>query len=409
VSAATEERLRSRLREQPLPAEGEAAARSWPVVKAALAERGPALRPRRVVLRLALVAALLCVGLLAALTPAGAEVGHWIEDRFADRGGEAGPAFAGLPAGGAVLTISRSGAYAIDAEGDAQWLGAFREAGWSPRGLHVVGVNGRRLTAVDATGIVKWTLARQHRVRHPSWSTGLGYAVAYLEGRTLRVVAGTGDPSTDRALRRGAAAVTPQWVPRSDQVLTYATARGAIETLDVASGRALWRAPSAGSGRPVALAWSRNGRRLVALTSRSVTVLDASGHVLRTIALPAAGRELALHPSGRRAAVVVGGSAEVGGAAEVGAAADLGGGAGSTRVLDVPLRGAGGPRQLFQGGVDGLAWSRDGRRLLLGWRDADEWLLLGPGGRVRRALHGVSGELGAAGGFPRVAGWCCPR
>ena len=390
MSAATEERLRSRLREQPLPAEGEAAARSWPVVEAALAERGPALRPRRVVLRLALVAALLCVGLVAALTPAGAEVGHWIEDRFADRGEQAGPAFAGLPAGGSVLTISRSGAYAIDADGGAQWLGAFAQAGWSPHGVHVVGVNGRRLTAVDATGIVKWTLARQHRLSHPSWSTGLGYAVAYLEGRTVRVVAGTGDPSTDRALRRGAAAVTPEWMPRSDQVLTYATARGAIETLDAASGRSLWREPSGVSGRPVALAWSRNGRRLVALSSRSVTVLDANGHVLRTIALAAAGRELALQPSGRRAAVVVGG-------------------AGSTRVLDVPLRAAGGPRQLFQGGVDGLAWSRDGRRLLLGWRDADEWLLLGPGGRVRRALHGVSDELGAAGGFPRVAGWCCSR
>jgi hypothetical protein len=395
VSPATEERLRSRLREQPLPGEGEAAARSWPVVEAALAERGPAARPRRVVLRLAIVAALLCVGLVAALTPAGAEVGHWIEDRFADRGDPAGPAFAGLPAGGSVLTISRTGAYAIDADGGAQWLGSFTDAGWSPRGVHVVGVNGRRLTAVDATGIVKWTLARERRVHDPSWSTGLGYAVAYLESRTLRVVAGTGEPSTDRALRRGVAAVTPAWRPRSDQVLTYATAGGAIETLDVVSGRALWRARGGASGPPVALAWSRNGRRLVALSSRSVTVLDVSGHVLRTIALPAAGLELALHPSGRRAAVVVGGAGADGGA--------------GTRVLDVPLRGAGRPRQLFQGGVDGLAWSRDGRRLLLAWRDADEWLLLGPGGRVRRALHGVSGELGAAGGFPRVAGWCCTR
>jgi hypothetical protein len=393
VSPATEERLRSRLREQPLPGEGEAAARSWPVVEAALAERGPAARPRRVVLRLAIVAALLCVGLVAALTPAGAEVGHWIEDRFADRGDPAGPAFAGLPAGGSVLTISRTGAYAIDADGGAQWLGSFTDAGWSPRGVHVVGVNGRRLTAVDATGIVKWTLARERRVHDPSWSSGLGYAVAYLESRTLRVVAGTGEPSTDRALRRGVAAVTPAWRPRSDQVLTYATAGGAIETLYVVSGRALWRARGGASGPPVALAWSRNGRRLVALSSRSVTVLDVSGHVLRTIALPAAGLELALHPSGRRAAVVVGGAGADGGA--------------GTRVLDVPLRGAGRPRQLFQGGVDGLAWSRDGRRLLLAWRDADEWLLLGPGGRVRRALHGVSGELGAAGGFPRVAGWCC--
>ena len=37
--------------------------------------------------------------------------------------------------------------------------------------------------------------------------------------------------------------------------------------------------------------------------------------------------------------------------------------------------------------MDGLAWSQDGRQLLLAWRDADQWLLLGPGGRVR-PLHG---------------------
>lgn len=387
MSPATEERLRSRLRDQPLPGEDDAAARSWPVVEAALAGRGPAGRPRRLVLRLALVAALLCIGLVAALTPAGAEVGDWIGDRFADRGAPAAPGFAGLPDGGPVLTISRTGAYAIDPEGGSQRLGSFSDAGWSPNGLHVVGVDGRRLTAVNPTGIVKWTLARRSRVHHPAWSTGLGYAVAYLEGQTLRVVEGTGDPTTDRRVRRGAAAVTPAWRPDSDRVLAYATARGAIETVDMTTGRTLWRAPSAA---PLALGWSRDRRRLVALSSRSVTVLAASGRVLRTIPLPAGGLELALHPSGRHAAVSVKG-------------------AGGTRVLDVPLRGAGRPRQLFQGDVAGLAWSRDGRRLLLAWRDTDQWLLLGPGGRVRRALHDVSAELGAAGGFPRVAGWCCTR
>jgi hypothetical protein len=77
-------------------------------------------------------------------------------------------------------------------------------------------------------------------------------------------------------------------------------------------------------------------------------------------------------------------------------------------VLEVPLAGSGRPHQLFQGDVAGLAWSRDGRRLLLAWRDADQWLVLGRDGRVRRALHGVSAELGASGGFPRLAGWCCP-
>jgi hypothetical protein len=388
VSPATEERVRTRLREQPLPGEGEATARSWPVVEAALAQRGPAARPRRLVLRLAMVAALLCAGLVAALTPAGAEVGDWIGDRFADRDQPSAPAFAGLPPGGSVLTISGSGAYAIDSKGGSQRLGSFAEAGWSPHGEHVVGVNGHRVTAVDPTGIVKWTLAREQRVHHPSWSTDRGFAVAYLEGRTLHVVAGTGDPSTDRPLRRGVAAVTPAWRPHSDRVLSYASSGGMIETADIGTGRTLWRAPSGASGAPLALAWSGDAGRLVALSSRSVTVLAGAGRVLRRIALPGTASELALHPSGKRAAVVVGG-------------------AGGKRVLDVPLRGTGRPGQLFQGDVEGLAWSRDGKRLLLGWRDTDEWLLLGLNGRVRRALHGVSRELGTAGGFPRVVGWCC--
>ncbi len=265
-------------------------------------------------------------------------------------------------------------------------MGSFSDAGWSPRGLHVVGVRGRRLTAVKPTGIVKWTLVRPRRVHHPAWSMGPGFAVAYLEGPTLRVVEGTGDPATDRLVRRRAAAVTPAWRPRSDRVLAYATADGAIETVDVTTGGTVWRTRIAAAH---SLAWSRNARRLVALSSRSVTVLSASGSVLRTAAVPGPARQLALHPSGRRAAVVVGG-------------------AGGTRVLDVPLSGAGAPRRLFQGDVAGLAWSRDGRRLLLAWRDADQWLVLGRDGHVRRALHGVSAELGSAGGFPRVAGWCCP-
>ncbi len=78
---------------------------------------------------------------------------------------------------------------------------------------------------------------------------------------------------------------------------------------------------------------------------------------------------------------------------------------GEERVVELPLDGARCP-QLFQGDVDGLAWSRDGRHLLLAWRDTGQWLLMGPGGRIR-ALDDVAGELGAVGGFPRVAGWCC--
>ena len=396
------DRVRDSVREQPLPGETEAEARAWRVMEAALAERetvagspgriGRARHPRRVALRLALVAVLVAVGLVVALTPAGAEMGDWIEDRFTkDSGRESRPSFAALPKGGSVLALTRTGAYAVRPDGGTQHLGSFTEAGWSPRGLHAIGVDGRRLIAVDPTGTPKWTLAGPRRVHDPAWSLGEGFWVAYLAadparpGSVLRAVDGRGDPTTDKRLRPGAAAVTPGWRPGSGYAVTYASASGPIETVDVATGRTLWRAQPAG---PVeSLAWSRDGRRLVALSSQKVTVLSRSGQVLRTLALPAAASELALHPSGTRAAVVVGARGE-------------------ERVVEIPLDG-GGARQLFQGAVDGLAWSRDGRHLLLAWRDTGQWLLMGPGGRIR-ALDDVAGELGAVGGFPRIAGWCCP-
>jgi hypothetical protein len=388
--------VRDRLRDAPLPGEAEAAARSWPVVEAALAERSPSAPRRRMPMRLVLVGALICLALATALSPAGA----WIGDRFEKKEpARARPAFAALPPGGSVLAITRTGAYAVRPDGGARRLGAFSEVGWSPHGWHAVGVDGRRLVAVTPTETTKWTLARPRALHHPAWSLGDGFFVAYLEtarsgGATLRVVNGKGDPATSRLLRRRAAPVTPAWRPGRGYVLTYARASGAIETLDVITGNALWRARV---GAPVRdLAWTRGGRRLVALSSHAVTVLDQRGHVLRTLRLPGVGRELAVHPSGRSAAVAVGG----GGRAAAGA-----GDGGAARLLDVPL-GGGPAKVLFQGNVDGVAWSQDGRWLLVGWRGAGQWLLLGPHGRIR-LLHGVTTELGAAGGFPRVAGWCC--
>ncbi len=145
--------VRDRLREAPLPGEAEAAARSWPVVEAALAERSPSVPGRRVPVRLALVLALLCIGLATALSPAGA----WIGDRLKDETSESKPAFAALPEGGPVLAITRNGAYAVRPDGSTRRLGSFSEAGWSPHGLHVVGVDGRSLTAVDPAATVKAT------------------------------------------------------------------------------------------------------------------------------------------------------------------------------------------------------------------------------------------------------------
>ena len=82
MSAGLEERLRSELREREAPDEPAAEARSWAIAEAAFAERSPARRRPRPLVRVALVTALLAVALAALLTPAGAEVGAWIENRI---------------------------------------------------------------------------------------------------------------------------------------------------------------------------------------------------------------------------------------------------------------------------------------------------------------------------------------
>jgi hypothetical protein len=185
-------------------------------------------------------------------------------------------------------------------DGALQRVGAFSEAGWSPHGLHVIGVRGRRLTAVTPTGTVKWTLWRRRPVHRPAWSLGAGFRVAYLEREALRVVAGDG--TGDRLVRRRATPVTPAWRPGRRQLLTDAGPAGSIETVDVDARRRVWARRAAD---PVtALAWSRGGKRLVALTVRGLTVYGRGGRRLFAVRLSEP-RALALDPSGRRAAVTV--------------------------------------------------------------------------------------------------------
>jgi hypothetical protein len=388
-----EERLRDELRGREAPDEAAATARSWRVVESAFTERVPVRRRSRPLIRVALVTGMLAVALAALLTPAGAEVGEWIEKRIGLGPEETQPTLRGFPGGGRLLAVSDSGAWVVNPGGGMRRLGDYSEVGWSPRGLFAVGTRGRRITAMEPDGEPRWSFSRPGLVGNPAWSGGDGFRVAYLERRresaSLRVVDGSG--GLDHLVARRAARVTPAWRPGRGYVITYATAAGGLRTVDADSGRLLWRG---GDGAPIQLAWTRDGRRLAALTRDALLVYARDGRLLARRDLPPGTRALAVapQPGGRRAALSFSRR-------------------GVSRVVSLRLDAAAGrvvPMFTGSGTLRELAWSPNGGRLLVGWPEANQWLLIGAG--RPRAFAGMSRQLdpgGTGAGFPRLAGWCC--
>jgi hypothetical protein len=382
------------LRTYQAPDEAAATARSWRVVAAAFAERVPVRRRPRPLIRVALVTGLLAVALAALLTPAGAEVGEWIEQRIGLGPEETQPTLRGFPGGGRLLAVSDSGAWVVNPGGGMRRLGDYSEVDWSPRGLFAVGTRGRRITAMEPDGEPRWSFSRPGLLGNAAWAGGDGFRVAYLERRgesvSLRVVDGRGE--FDHLVARRAARVTPAWRPGRGYVITYATAAGGLRTVDADSGRLLWRGRD---GAPIQLAWTRDGRRLAALTRDALLVYARDGRLLRRRDLPPGTRALAVapQPGGRRAALSFSRR-------------------GVSRVVSLRLDAAAGhvvPMFTGSGTMRELAWSPNGRRLLVGWPEANQWLLLGAG--RPRAFAGMSRQLdpgGTGAGFPRLAGWCCP-
>jgi dipeptidyl aminopeptidase/acylaminoacyl peptidase len=178
--------------------------------------------------------------------------------------------------------------------------------------------------------------------------------------------------------------------------VAYARVGGRVALADADENRLLWR--SAPGIRPTSLAWSPGGRRLVALAPGYVWVLDAALRDRARTAMPAGttAQAMAVHPGGRSVAVI---RRAPGGRSE---------------VVSIPLGGPGSERTLFagQGSFSDLAWSPDGRWLLVAWREADQWLFI-RSNRVRRidAVRDIRRQFDPggedAGGFPRLGGWCC--
>ncbi|MGE0066590.1 MAG: hypothetical protein AB7T48_04475 [Solirubrobacterales bacterium] len=397
-----EERLKTLLREAPIPASEEVERRGLEVVEAAYAARQPG-HSHVSLPRLAI--ALAVVALLGALllSPAGAAVRDWVDDAFTTQVKRQGPGLAEIPGGGRLLVQSRSGPWVVQADGSRRLLGDFDTATWSPHGLYVAAAAGHTLTALEPDGTPRWSLTASGRVFGPRWSpSAYPYRIAYRSGNSLRVTAadGTGDhPVAPRV-----AAVSPAWSPFGLPQLAYVDTAGRLRIADSESGKTLAKAPAlaavqriewASSG--VLLEASRTALRMRTVETDKLGAGPTLGPASR-LALPrgtTAVYDTALHPGGKTIAALLGVRSRLG-----------------PRTHVVLYAGGGGNRRLFNapGRLSEIAWApRDGS-LLIAWPSADQWLFLPTGRGEGRSVADVAsafapGERRPA--FPRVEGWCC--
>jgi hypothetical protein len=378
------------------PDEADVERRAWLVVRAAFIAREPVPRARRVGgPALALVAAAAVVA-AAAIAAAASTPGRAVLEAVRDAVGHervepSQPSLVELPAPGRLLVNSTGGAWVVRADGSKRRLGVYREASWSPHGLFVVAVGKHELVALDPNrgprDNLRWTLARLGRITDPRWAPGDGYRIAYLEGRTLRIVGGNGrdDHALDRRVLPGSLA----WRPRVEgHVLAYVQAVGRLVVRDVDSGRIEWET---NVQTPARLAWSPNGRRLIVAAPRTITVFAGDGRRLSSRALTGVGR-FDVAADGRIALVRRLGAEQ------------------SELLLLLPpsLRS----QRLFTaiGNLAEVAWSPGERWLVVGWPSADEWLFLRPGRANVLAHSDIARQFSSEpGAFPSIApaGWCC--
>jgi WD40 repeat protein len=380
----------------PVPDELEAQRRAWHVVQTAYGEREPLRRPRRKLAPL-VAFALLTAAIVAVAVPS---VRGWIGERV-DQDRATQPALVRLPAPGRLLVVSEQGPWVVRADGSKRRLGDYTDASWSPQGLYVVVAAGRRLAAVEpGDGSVRWSLSRAEPIRDPRWSGGgLDTRIAYRTGDQLRVVAGDGSP--DRLVARGVAPVASAWAPGDGHVLAYARPDGSVRVVDVDTGRALWHTRG---GPPVRqLLWSR--RSLLVMTSRQGVLYGTQRRGESMIQLPRghALLDATFGPTGdlvytefdrkTQETAVVRNSV-------------------CTRPGKCLLVG---PHAIFRGSgrLSDIAWSPDGRWLLVGYPDADQFLFLRvvgvrrviPVSGIRREFDPGREEFGNP--FPRLVAWCC--
>src|SRR5919198_1595126 len=328
----------------PAPGEREAGERTWEVVRGAFDERirAPRRRDRRPLVAIAIAAVLFA----AAFTPPGLAVWGSIKDAVTQE-----DHLLSLPAHGRVLVNAPAGAWVVQKDGSKRFLSGYSDAAWSPHGLYLAAARSNTLVAMEPNGSVHWKLARTAPVGAPTWSFE-GFRIAYLAGHALRIVNGNG--TGDRELTPnavGAGLPAFAWRPGTHE-LAYKNARNELLLADVDRSRILWRRATAGVER---LQWSDDGQRLLVSTRRSI-ILDQ------------AGRTIAALPRG------IGQPAEFAPRSHALAAVQATARRSTVLVYSGPRYER--PRAMFAGPgmFGGIAWSPNGRWLLVDWRSADQWL-----------------------------------
>jgi hypothetical protein len=383
--------LERHLRSLEAPEEGMAALRAWELASAEFERRElvakPSARARR---GFVLGFAAICLAAVG-ISPAGADVVRWVGDRLEAKPGvqHPKPFLRALPAKGNLLASTPTALWVVHADGSKRRLGRYTDAAWSPHGLFVAAVHGHELVAMEPGGRIHWTVTAATPPRAPSWAPS-GYQIAYLSGRSVRLVAGDG--TGDHLFAANVMPVAPAWRPTSGYVLAFAS-HGGVTVADAEHGITLWRTEGR---RPLQLAWAPDGRELLVVEAQRLRLFDSRGRVRKELDLPPGVRaeRAAFSPDGKQIALVR-----------------------SYRLSDVRLLSVRGHSWHERSGApvtgrfSGVDWSPDGRWLLVGWRDADQWLFV-RGNQVRGVSNiarafAPSGRAPAI--FPTLGGWCCSR
>lgn len=385
-----EPQLRRALRRGHLKGEEDAAKSAWPLVAAAHAS-GPRVSRRHSVVRGVLVpVALVAAIVVASLTPPGEAVARFVKRVVTTESPKPTPVSAtSLPGGGRLLIAGRGGLFAVGGgRVPERFFGDADQATWSAHGRFVAATRGIELIAVSTKGNRHWSLHHDAPILDPRWDQGDGYRIVYRSGPRggdLYEVNGdgTGDHRIDSAWP-----VAPAFRPHARHQVAYARADGSVVVVALDTGRVMTHTRT--GLHPISLAWSPDGRRLLALSPQWLWVMSPDGRFLRRVHTPRATTNVsaAWAPRGNAYAVI-----RLAGRRSWRVVLT----AGTTRTLFTLRHSLGNP-----------LWSPDGRWLVVDALHQDQWLFLrrGPQGGLAaiRTISGVAKRFGG-GKAASLQGW----